>query len=49
MPYNPALDGVRALSILAVVLFHCEVPGARGGFIGLDVFSFFPAISSLRC
>lgn len=38
MPYNPALDGVRALSILAVVLFHCEVPGARGGFVGLDVF-----------
>ncbi|MFS2162640.1 acyltransferase family protein [Variovorax sp. Varisp62] len=38
MPYNPALDGVRALSILAVVLFHCEVPGARGGFIGLDIF-----------
>ena len=38
MPYNAALDGVRALSILAVVLFHCEVPGARGGFVGLDVF-----------
>ncbi|MGJ7603552.1 acyltransferase family protein [Variovorax sp. LT1R20] len=38
MQYNPALDGVRALSILAVVLFHCEVPGARGGFVGLDVF-----------
>ena len=38
MPYNPALDGVRALSILAVVLFHCELPGARGGFVGLDVF-----------
>ncbi|MDR6890339.1 MULTISPECIES: acyltransferase family protein [Variovorax] len=38
MPYNPALDGVRALSILAVVLFHCELPGAQGGFIGLDVF-----------
>jgi peptidoglycan/LPS O-acetylase OafA/YrhL len=38
MPYNPALDGVRALSILAVVLFHCELPGAHGGFVGLDVF-----------
>jgi peptidoglycan/LPS O-acetylase OafA/YrhL len=38
LPYNPALDGVRALSILAVVLFHCEVPGAGGGFIGLDIF-----------
>ena len=36
--YNPALDGIRALSILSVVLFHCEVPGAHGGFIGLDVF-----------
>ncbi|MBJ2160278.1 acyltransferase family protein [Variovorax sp. IB41] len=38
LPYNPALDGVRALSILAVVLFHCEVPGAHGGFMGLDIF-----------
>ncbi|MDM0033482.1 acyltransferase [Variovorax sp. J22P271] len=38
MQYNPALDGLRALSILAVLLFHCDVPGARGGFVGLDVF-----------
>jgi peptidoglycan/LPS O-acetylase OafA/YrhL len=38
MRYNPALDGIRALSILAVVLFHCNVPGAGGGFVGLDMF-----------
>ncbi|WP_418131107.1 acyltransferase [Variovorax sp. 375MFSha3.1] len=38
MQYNPALDGVRAISVLAVVLFHCGIPGARGGFVGLDVF-----------
>ncbi|MDQ0570566.1 peptidoglycan/LPS O-acetylase OafA/YrhL [Variovorax paradoxus] len=38
MQYNPALDGVRALSILAVVLFHGKVPGAAGGFVGLDMF-----------
>ncbi len=38
LPYNPALDGIRALSILSVVLFHCGIPGAHGGFIGLDVF-----------
>lgn len=38
MHYNPALDGVRALSILAVVLFHSNVPGAGGGFAGLDMF-----------
>jgi peptidoglycan/LPS O-acetylase OafA/YrhL len=38
MQYNPALDGVRALSILAVVSFHCETPWGDGGFIGVDVF-----------
>lgn len=38
MQYNPALDGVRALSILIVVLFHCHTPGFSGGFAGLDIF-----------
>jgi peptidoglycan/LPS O-acetylase OafA/YrhL len=38
MPYNRALDGVRALAIFAVVLFHCDVPLGGGGFIGVDVF-----------
>jgi peptidoglycan/LPS O-acetylase OafA/YrhL len=38
MPYNPAFDGLRALSILAVVFFHCETPWSGGGSIGVDVF-----------
>ena len=38
MQHNPALDGLRALSVLAVVFFHCNVPGAGGGFAGLDMF-----------
>lgn len=38
MQYNPALDGIRAMSILVVVLFHCHTPGFSGGFAGLDVF-----------
>jgi peptidoglycan/LPS O-acetylase OafA/YrhL len=38
MSYNPALDGVRALSILVVLCFHCFTPGFSGGFAGLDVF-----------
>lgn len=38
MQYNPALDGIRALSILVVVFFHCEAPGLGGGFVGLDIF-----------
>lgn len=38
MQYNAALDGLRALSVLAVVSFHCATPGASGGFVGVDVF-----------
>src|SRR4051812_45396367 len=35
--HRPALDGVRAISVLAVMGFHCLlVPG--GGFLGVDVF-----------
>jgi len=36
--YLPFLDGLRAISILAVVGFHVGVPGFSGGFVGVDVF-----------
>jgi len=36
--YAPFVDGLRAVSILAVVAFHVGVPGAPGGFVGVDVF-----------
>jgi peptidoglycan/LPS O-acetylase OafA/YrhL len=36
--YVPALDGVRALAVLAVLAYHGGVPGASGGFLGVDVF-----------
>jgi peptidoglycan/LPS O-acetylase OafA/YrhL len=36
--YRPALDGVRALAVAAVVLFHAGVPGISGGFLGVDAF-----------
>jgi peptidoglycan/LPS O-acetylase OafA/YrhL len=38
MSYNPALDGIRALSIIIVVLFHCRVPWGDGGYMGVDIF-----------
>jgi peptidoglycan/LPS O-acetylase OafA/YrhL len=36
--YQPALDGIRALAVTAVVLFHAGVPGVGGGFLGVDAF-----------
>ena len=36
--YQPALDGVRALAVLAVLFFHGEVAGFGGGYLGVSVF-----------
>lgn len=36
--YKPFVDGLRAIAILAVVVGHLELPGASGGFVGVDIF-----------
>ncbi|MEV6844627.1 acyltransferase [Actinoplanes sp. NPDC051411] len=36
--YSRALDGIRALAVASVVLFHAGVPGLAGGFLGVDTF-----------
>lgn len=36
--YRPALDGVRALAVAAVVAYHLGGTGLRGGFLGVDTF-----------
>jgi len=34
----PALDGLRALAVVAVVLYHADVTAVSGGFLGVEVF-----------
>lgn len=36
--YQPGLDGLRALAVLAVMLYHGAVAFTPGGFLGVDVF-----------
>ncbi|NWE19192.1 acyltransferase family protein [Pseudomonas sp. P7548] len=38
LSYRRDIDGLRAVAVLAVVLFHFGVPGVTGGFVGVDVF-----------
>ena len=37
MPYRPDIDGLRALAVIGVILFHADL-GLSGGFVGVDVF-----------
>ncbi len=36
--FRPDIEGLRAIAVLAVVLFHARVPAIRGGYAGVDVF-----------
>jgi peptidoglycan/LPS O-acetylase OafA/YrhL len=36
--YRADIDGLRAISVMLVILFHLDVPGFGGGFVGVDVF-----------
>jgi peptidoglycan/LPS O-acetylase OafA/YrhL/lysophospholipase L1-like esterase len=36
--YRPALDGIRAVAVLAVIAYHLGYRWIPGGFIGVDVF-----------
>jgi peptidoglycan/LPS O-acetylase OafA/YrhL len=38
MKYRADIDGLRAVAIVAIVLYHADISSLPGGFIGVDVF-----------
>ena len=36
--FRPDIQAMRALAVLLVVLYHADIPGVHGGFLGVDVF-----------
>jgi peptidoglycan/LPS O-acetylase OafA/YrhL len=36
--YEPGIDGLRAVAVVAVLLFHAEFTWAKGGFLGVSLF-----------
>ncbi|NHK27761.1 acyltransferase [Parvularcula flava] len=38
MQYRPEIDGLRALAVTSVVLFHADTSFFSGGYVGVDIF-----------
>ena len=38
MTYRPDIDGLRALAVLPVILFHADITAFSGGFVGVGIF-----------
>ena len=49
LPYMPGLDGLRAIAVISVLLYHGAFSWAIGGFLGVEVFFVISGSSSPLC
>ena len=38
LPYRFEIDGLRAISVIAVIIYHLNKQWLPGGFLGVDIF-----------
>lgn len=36
--FRSDIQGLRAIAVIAVILYHFEIPIVKGGFVGVDIF-----------
>ena len=49
IPYRPEIDGLRAIAVISVILYHAQITILgqkffKGGYLGVDIFLLFLVI-----
>ena len=38
LPYRKEIDGLRAIAVISIILFHAGFKAFEGGYVGVDIF-----------